>query len=154
MASNDEDWVRTQEHEMAQMLIAYMNGEEIEFDALIRAIEIPLSVQRMLGRMQELLDNNIHVSEYRFENGTVIAAVQSYAVLIISMVFCLQHRTITILQQKSTMLSITVPRRRENGLLLSAQKRGWFMFLQSLSLQVIHFALCETLLRTCKMSLL
>ena len=80
MASNDEDWVRTQEHEMAQMLIAYMNGEEIEFDALIRAIEIPLSVQRMLGRMQELLDNNIHVSEYRFENGTVIAAVQSYAV--------------------------------------------------------------------------
>ena len=62
------------------MLIAYMNGEEIEFDALIRAIEIPLSVQRMLGRMQELLDNNIHVSEYRFENGTVIAAVQSYAV--------------------------------------------------------------------------
>lgn len=57
MASNDEDWVRTQEREMAQILIAYMNGEEIEFDALIRAIEIPLSVQRMLGRMQELLDN-------------------------------------------------------------------------------------------------
>ena len=80
MASNDEDWVRTQEREMAQILIAYMNGEEIEFDALIRAIEIPLSVQRMLGRMQELLDNNIHVNEYRFENGTVIAAVQSYAV--------------------------------------------------------------------------
>ena len=34
----------------------------------------------VLTRMQELLDNNIHVSEYRFENGTVIAAVQSYAV--------------------------------------------------------------------------
>ena len=50
---------------MAQILIAYMNGEEIEFDALIRAIEIPLSVQRMLGRMQELLDNNIHVNEYQ-----------------------------------------------------------------------------------------
>ena len=35
MASNDEDWVRTQEREMAQILIAYMNGEEIEFDACL-----------------------------------------------------------------------------------------------------------------------
>ena len=79
-ASTDEDWVRTQERKMAQMLLSYMNGDKVEFDALIRAIEIPLSVQRMLGRMQELLDNNIHVTEYRSENGTVIAAVQSYAV--------------------------------------------------------------------------
>ena len=79
-ASNDEDWVRTQERKMAQMLLSYMNGDDVEFDALIHAIETPLAVQRMLGRMQELLDNNIHVREYRSENGTVIAVVQSYAV--------------------------------------------------------------------------
>ncbi len=65
---------------MAHLLLDYMHGKEVEFNALIRAIEIPLYVQRMLNRMQELLDNNIHVTEYRFENGTVIAAVQSYAV--------------------------------------------------------------------------
>lgn len=80
VASNDDNWVRMREREMAQMLLAYMNGDEVEFNALIRAIEIPLSVQRMLGRIRELLDNNIHVTEYRRENGTVIAAVQSYAV--------------------------------------------------------------------------
>lgn len=80
VATNDDDWIRTQEREMAHMLLAYMHGEEVEFNALIRAIEIPLSVQRMLSRMKELLDNNIHVTEYRTENGAVIAAVQSYAV--------------------------------------------------------------------------
>lgn len=79
-ASDDEDWVRMQEHQMAQMLLTYMNGGEIEFSALIRAIETPLSVQRMLGKLQELRDNNIHVADYRCENGTIIAAVQSYAV--------------------------------------------------------------------------
>lgn len=80
VADNDGDWVRTQEREMAHLLLDYMHGKEVEFNALIRAIEIPLSVQRMLSRMQELLDNNIHVTEYRSENGTVIAVVQSYAV--------------------------------------------------------------------------
>ena len=33
---------------MAQMLLSYMNGDEVEFDALIHAIETPLAVQRMM----------------------------------------------------------------------------------------------------------
>ena len=79
-AKEDNDWIRQQERRMAQMLIAYINDEELEFEALIQAIETPLFVQRMLGRMQELSDGSIHINRYEVENGTLIAVVQSYAV--------------------------------------------------------------------------
>lgn len=72
-------WVELKEREMADRLLAYMGGS-LEFDDVIRAIETPLMIQKMLGIMSELADNNIHVKSYEMENGAVIAKVQSYAV--------------------------------------------------------------------------
>lgn len=147
-ASNDEDWVRTQERKMAQMLLSYMNGDEVEFDALIHAIETPLAVQRMLGRMQELLDNNIHVREYRSENGTVIAVVQSYAVFdYVDGILSAPPYNYDITAKVYNALDYGAPQRRERFIIVGT-KRGLFMTLRSLNLQAVHFVMCGTLLKT------
>lgn len=122
-ASNDEDWVRTQERKMAQMLLSYMNGDEVEFDALIHAIETPLAVQRMLGRMQELLDNNIHVREYRSENGTVIAVVQSYAVFdYVDGILSAPPYNYDITAKVYNALDYGAPQRRERFIIVGTKK--------------------------------
>lgn len=122
-ASNDEDWVRTQERKMAQMLLSYMNGDDVEFDALIHAIETPLAVQRMLGRMQELLDNNIHVREYRSENGTVIAVVQSYAVFdYVDGILSAPPYNYDITAKVYNALDYGAPQRRERFIIVGTKK--------------------------------
>jgi len=80
LSNECQDWVRIQEQVMAEKLKAYLSGEHVEFDTLIQAIEKPLLIQRMLGRMKELADNDIYVKEYRNEDGALVATVQSYAV--------------------------------------------------------------------------
>jgi len=80
LAVDCQDWVKTQERSMAEKLADYLAGQDVEFDALVQAIEKPLLIQRMLGRMKELADNNIYVKEYCCEDGALIATVQSYAV--------------------------------------------------------------------------
>lgn len=67
------------DYAMAKSLLAYMIQEET-FDSAIRAIERSLYLQRALLRIKELIDNNIHVYEYRESNGAIVAAVKSYAV--------------------------------------------------------------------------
>lgn len=123
VATNDDDWIRTQEREMAHMLLAYMHGEEVEFNALIRAIEIPLSVQRMLSRMKELLDNNIHVTEYRTENGAVIAAVQSYAVFdYVDSVLSATPYNYDITAKVYNALDYGAPQKRERFIIVGTKK--------------------------------
>lgn len=80
LENDDDDWVKIQERSMARVLLDYLNGETIEFNTLIRYIYIPLSIQKMLGRMKELQENNIYVDQYYEDNGAVIAVVHSYAV--------------------------------------------------------------------------
>ena len=68
------------ERHMATLLLQYMDGVEILFDDLVLAIEAPLFIQRMLLKMNELIDNNIHIKEYYYDDGKISAIVQSYAV--------------------------------------------------------------------------
>lgn len=68
------------EKKMAESLIKYMNEPSIPFEQVIQTIETPLFIQRMLGKMKELVDNRINVIDYRNNNGTIVAVVQSYAV--------------------------------------------------------------------------
>lgn len=80
MAEKDTyEWVEERERDMACAILSYMKGAE-DFDVVIRAVEVPLMIQRMLGKMAELADNGIHVKSYEVVNGAVIANVQSYAV--------------------------------------------------------------------------
>jgi DNA (cytosine-5)-methyltransferase 1 len=61
-------------------LLQYINGQEISFNGLIDVIETPIFIQRMLGKMKELQENQIHIQEFRNDNGTISAVVRSYAV--------------------------------------------------------------------------
>lgn len=122
-ATNDDDWVRTQERKMAHILLSYMHGEEVEFNTLIRAIEIPLAVQHMLSRMQELLNNNIHIAEYHSENGTVIATVQSYAVFdYVNSVLSSAPYNYDITAKVYNALDYGAPQKRERFIIVGTKK--------------------------------
>jgi len=66
---------------MANSILTYMNGNDIDFEQLLTDIEKPLFLQRMLSRMQEINENNIHVFSYELDRNAVVAVVKSYAVL-------------------------------------------------------------------------
>lgn len=70
------------EKEMASALLEYMKDSSCDFDNLIELIEPTIFTQRMLRKMSELRENNIHVFEYKLaESGAVTAHVRSYSVL-------------------------------------------------------------------------
>lgn len=66
---------------MAASILNYIDDSETaDFDALIRDIEKSLMLQRMLSRMKEINENNIHVFRYEVDRGNIVAVVKSYAV--------------------------------------------------------------------------
>lgn len=69
------------EKHMGHLLQDYMAGSNVEFTELIEAIKRPLFAQRMLERLQEIAENDIHVYSYEQDNGSIVACVKSYAVL-------------------------------------------------------------------------
>ncbi len=82
-AEDDEDAsvVSTLNHNMAQSILSYIETEEVTFDDIINAIEPAILIQRMLRKMNELHENNIHVFEYvQNESGALSITVRSYAV--------------------------------------------------------------------------
>nr|WP_242842963.1 DNA cytosine methyltransferase [Oscillibacter sp. ER4] len=67
---------------MATSILKYIENDGTDnFAGLIRDIEKALMLQRMLSRMQEINENNIHVFRYELDRGSVVAVVKSYAVL-------------------------------------------------------------------------
>lgn len=78
--ANDQDVVYEMDYKMAMSILNYIDNTDNDFKDTIAALEDALQVQRMLGKMQELHDNDIHVYGYRQVNGAIIADVKSYAV--------------------------------------------------------------------------
>lgn len=66
--------------EMAKSLLQYIE-KKIDFDQVISAIENSILMQRAIMKIKELSENNIHVFEYREDNGSLVAIVKSYPVL-------------------------------------------------------------------------
>lgn len=118
----DSSWIKVQEQKMARMIASYMRGETVEFDELIRAIEVPLFIQRMLGKVKELTDNNIHVAEYHIENGAVIAVVRSYAVFdYVVGVLSAEPYNYKISAQTYNALDYGAPQKRERFIVVGTQ---------------------------------
>lgn len=65
---------------MARAFIEYLEGGSC-FEHVIKKIEVSVLFQRALLKLLELTQNEIHVFEFRVENGTLIAIVKSYSVL-------------------------------------------------------------------------
>ena len=122
LATQDETCVSKFETDMAQSLLRYMDGEDISFTDVVCALEKPLFVQRMLGKMKELADNNIHVHEYRVENGAVIAVVRSYAVFdYVSGVLSTSPYNYTISSKVYNAADYGAPQRRERFIIVGTK---------------------------------
>lgn len=65
---------------MAKAIWQYIEKKD-NFDDAILAISDSIMMQRAIMKINELIDNNIHVFEYKEENGNLIAVVKSYPVL-------------------------------------------------------------------------
>lgn len=79
--NTEQSIVRYLDASMACSLLSYINNMNQNFDSLVNDIGKTLMVQRMLSRMKELHDNNIHIFNYEIEKGSIVAIVKSYAVL-------------------------------------------------------------------------
>lgn len=82
LTDNNPTLIQLLDATMATSVLGYIDNNGTDnFDTLIYDIEKPLMLQRMLRRMQEISDNNIHVFQYELDRGAVVAVVKSYAVL-------------------------------------------------------------------------
>lgn len=73
--------IKALDSNMAAALINYIEESKGTIDSIIKAMEKPIILQKMLSKMKEISDNKIHVYDYKNEKGAVIAVVHSYAVL-------------------------------------------------------------------------
>lgn len=65
---------------MANAILKYTGENESAPDVLVKLIEVPIFVQRLIGKMKELHDNKIEYRLYVNGKGAVVAKVQSYSV--------------------------------------------------------------------------
>lgn len=73
--------VRYIDHNMAQLIISYISNKQLSFNNIVNAIEPALFIQRMLRKMNELRENNIHIFDYVLsDTGALNIKVKSYAV--------------------------------------------------------------------------
>ena len=61
---------------MPKAILQYLEKKD-NFDDAILAISNSIMMQRAIMKINELTDNNIHVFEYKEENGNLLAIVKS-----------------------------------------------------------------------------
>ena len=65
---------------MAKAILQYMEQKD-NFDDAVLAISNSIMMQRAIMKIKELTDNDIHIFEYKEDNGSLVAVVKSYPVL-------------------------------------------------------------------------
>ena len=76
----DANVLQQNDKKMAKEILHYIEKKD-NFDAAIQTIGDSIIMQRAIKRIKELTDNNIHIFEYKEENGSLVAVVKSYPVL-------------------------------------------------------------------------
>ena len=80
--SDDTSIVNALDHEMAKSIESYIVDKQNDFNDTVKAIESALFIQRMLRKVKELRENNIHIFDYILgDDGALSITVRSYAVL-------------------------------------------------------------------------
>lgn len=66
---------------MTQSILSYLGNKQVDFALVISSIEKAILIQRMLRKMSEINENNIHIFEYaQNDAGAFNIVVKSYAV--------------------------------------------------------------------------
>ena len=82
VVTDETPFVNAMDQVMAKAINAYISDKEKDFSQMVKTIETSLLIQRMLRKVKELRDNNIHVFDYILNaQGALSITVRSYAVL-------------------------------------------------------------------------
>lgn len=107
---------------MATEILRYID-QKSNFNETILAITNSIMVQRAIMRINELANNNIHIFEYREENGSLVAVVKSYPVLDYIRAI-LENEPYNYILSENTLNAIHygAPQRRERFIIVGIKK--------------------------------
>lgn len=129
LETSDNGPVSSAEKTMAEVLLNYTNGHHHDFSATIESIKKPLFAQRMLERLQEIRDYNIHVYSYEIDNDAIVACVKSYAVLDYIRGVLQDGLGYTITEQLYNAADYGAPQNRERYIIVGLEKDVPGMFI-------------------------
>ena len=107
---------------MAKEILQYMEKKD-NFDAVILAISDSIIMQRAIMKIKELTDNDIHIFEYKEENGSLVAVVKSYPVLdYIRAILENEPYDYTLSENTLNAIHYGAPQRRERFIIVGLKK--------------------------------
>ena len=107
---------------MAKAILQYIEKKD-NFDAVILAISDSIIMQRAIMKIKELTDNDIHIFEYKEENGSLVAVVKSYPVLdYIRAILENEPYNYTLSENTLNAIHYGAPQRRERFIIVGLKK--------------------------------
>lgn len=114
--------IQQNDAKMATEILQYLENKQ-NFEEAVLAIKNAIMMQRAILRVKELKDNNIHVFDYKVENGGLFAIVKSYPVLDYIRAF-LENEPYNYTLSENTLNAINygAPQRRERFIIVGLKK--------------------------------
>lgn len=107
---------------MAKAILQYIEKKD-NFDTVILAISDSIIMQRAIMKIKELTDNDIHIFEYKEENGSLVAVVKSYPVLdYIRAILENEPYNYTLSENTLNAIHYGAPQRRERFIIVGLKK--------------------------------
>lgn len=107
---------------MAKAILQYIEQKD-NFDDAVLAISNSIMMQRAIMKIKELTDNNIHIFEYKEDNGSLVAVVKSYPVLdYIRAILENAPYNYTLSENTLNAIHYGAPQRRERFIIVGLKK--------------------------------
>lgn len=107
---------------MAKAILQYMEQKD-NFDDAVLAISNSIMMQRAIMKVKELTDNDIHIFEYKEDNGSLVAVVKSYPVLdYIRAILENAPYNYTLSENTLNAIHYGAPQRRERFIIVGLKK--------------------------------
>lgn len=120
--TKDSNAIQRNDSEMAKSLLQYIDGKST-FEQVVARIECSILVQRAILKIKELSENEIHVFEYREDNGSLVAIVKSYSVLdYIRAILENEPYNYTLNESTLNAIHYGAPQRRERFIIVGVKK--------------------------------
>ena len=107
---------------MAKAILQYIEQRN-NFDDVVLAISNSIMMQRAIMKIKELTDNDIHIFEYKEDNGSLVAVVKSYPVLdYIRAILENEPYSYTLSENTLNAIHYGAPQRRERFIIVGLKK--------------------------------
>lgn len=107
---------------MAKAILQYIDQKDT-FDDAVLAISNSIMMQRAIMKIKELTDNDIHIFEYKEDNGSLVAVVKSYPVMdYIRAILENEPYNYTLSENTLNAIHYGAPQRRERFIIVGLKK--------------------------------